>query len=51
LLQKKLREKEHLNVEGLFELLCVFELLDRDICKARKRQGEYPEVGHTQGEI
>jgi hypothetical protein len=54
LLQKNLREKEHLNVEGFFELLCFVELLDihiRDICKARKRQGEYPEVGHTQGEI
>jgi hypothetical protein len=23
----------------------------RDICKLRKRQGQYPEFGHTQGEI
>jgi hypothetical protein len=24
---------------------------NRDIRKVRKRQGEYPEFGHTQGEI
>jgi hypothetical protein len=46
LLQKILKEKIHLSVECLFELLCFVELLDiLEVFKVRKRQGEYPEVG------
>jgi hypothetical protein len=41
----------HEEFSKIFQKLTKFIEDNRDICKVRKRQHQYPEFGHTQGEI